>query len=122
MTTGGTLYDSLRSCYKYEMPEERVVFYAAEIVLALSHMHNLGFMYRDLKPENVVLLGSGHIKLVDLGGVCDPDERVLKMPLNVKSKALHFLTQFDSASNSKGSVYEVMYACNCVLLWFIVCS
>ena len=35
------------------LPEDRVKFYAAEIVLALGYMHQLGLMYRDLKPNNV---------------------------------------------------------------------
>jgi hypothetical protein len=35
--------------------EERTRFYAAQITLALEHLHNLGVIYRDLKPENVLL-------------------------------------------------------------------
>jgi serine/threonine protein kinase len=35
------------------LPEDRVRFYAAEVVLALAYMHQLGLMYRDLKPNNV---------------------------------------------------------------------
>lgn len=31
--------------------EEDVKFYLAEIILALEHLHNLGIVYRDLKPE-----------------------------------------------------------------------
>uniref|UniRef100_A0A0D9VHZ8 non-specific serine/threonine protein kinase n=1 Tax=Leersia perrieri TaxID=77586 RepID=A0A0D9VHZ8_9ORYZ len=40
-------------------------FYAAELVLALEHLHGLGVVYRDLKPENVLIQDSGHIMLVD---------------------------------------------------------
>lgn len=50
---------------------DRVVFYTAEIFLALSHIHRLGFIYRDLKPGNVILCANGHIKLIDLGGMVD---------------------------------------------------
>ncbi|KAM7271976.1 hypothetical protein ACFE04_031190 [Oxalis oulophora] len=40
-------------------------FYAAELVLALEYLHNLGIAYRDLKPENIMVQENGHIMLVD---------------------------------------------------------
>ncbi|KAL6899640.1 hypothetical protein ACP4OV_006298 [Aristida adscensionis] len=46
-------------------PDSVIRFYAAELVLALEHLHGLGVVYRDLKPENVLIQGSGHIMLVD---------------------------------------------------------
>jgi serine/threonine protein kinase len=60
------------------LPEERVTFFAAEIVLALNHIHSMGMIYRDLKPSNILLNADGHIQLVDMGGVVDLDAKSSK--------------------------------------------
>ena len=62
---GGELFTHLR---KYRsLPEEWLRFYGAEIISAFSYLHSKGIAYRDLKPENVIMEGSGHIKLTDFG-------------------------------------------------------
>ncbi|KAL0910437.1 hypothetical protein M5K25_021421 [Dendrobium thyrsiflorum] len=45
--------------------EHAVRFYAAEVVVALEYIHMLGVIYRDLKPENVLVRSDGHIMLTD---------------------------------------------------------
>lgn len=40
-------------------------FYAAEVLLALEYLHMMGVVYRDLKPENVLIRGDGHVMLSD---------------------------------------------------------
>lgn len=85
-----SLCNSKSKSKNHNISEERVRFYAAEIILGLSHMHKIGLMYRDLKPGNVLLMADGHIKLVDLGGAVDPADLVLKSSREVPQNALQF--------------------------------
>ncbi|KAK6936176.1 Protein kinase domain [Dillenia turbinata] len=54
--------------------EPAVRFYASEVVVALEYVHMMGIVYRDLKPENVLVRADGHIMLTDfdLSLKCDP--------------------------------------------------
>jgi serine/threonine protein kinase len=62
---GGDLFSVLEQ--ERRLNEETARFYASEILLALRHMHSLNIVYRDLKPENVLIGLDGHIVLADLG-------------------------------------------------------
>ena len=42
-------------------------FYTAEVVLALEAIHRMGFIHRDVKPDNMLLDAHGHLKLADFG-------------------------------------------------------
>ncbi|XP_030627012.1 rho-associated protein kinase 2 [Chanos chanos] len=61
---GGDLVTLISS---YDMPEAWVQFYTAELVLALDAIHSMGFIHRDVKPENMLLDRTGHLKLADFG-------------------------------------------------------
>jgi len=50
-----------------DSPKKVARFFAAELVLALEHLHSLNVIYRDLKPENVLIDSEGHICLTDFG-------------------------------------------------------
>ena len=60
-------------------------FYASEVLLALEYLHMLGIVYRDLKPENVLVRDGGHIMLSDF----DLSLRCSVSPMLVKSSSVH---------------------------------
>jgi serine/threonine kinase 38 len=53
--------------------EYQTKFYIAELVLAVESIHKMNYVHRDLKPDNILLDKSGHIKLTDFG-LCKPFE------------------------------------------------
>ena len=57
--SGGELFFHLGQAGEFR--ESVTCFYTAELVLALSHLHSKGVVYRDLKPENVLLDGDGKL-------------------------------------------------------------
>mmetsp|Transcript_38279 Transcript_38279/g.50448 ORF Transcript_38279/g.50448 Transcript_38279/m.50448 type:complete len:549 (+) Transcript_38279:159-1805(+) len=61
---GGDLFTKMQ---KRRPTKGEAVLYAAEILLALEHLHHHQIVYRDLKPENILLGRDGHIQLADMG-------------------------------------------------------
>lgn len=62
---GGELFFHLSQVGRFQ--EHQTAFYAAEVFLALEHLHRNNIIYRDLKPENVLLDKQGHVRLADFG-------------------------------------------------------
>ncbi|KAK1400934.1 putative LOV domain-containing protein [Heracleum sosnowskyi] len=80
---GGELFALLDKQPLKTFKEESARFYAAEVVIGLEYLHCLGIIYRDLKPENLLLRKDGHIVLTDFDlsfrTFCKP--QVIKHPL-----------------------------------------
>lgn len=72
---GGEMFKLIRRQTRLEINLAR--FYAAQIVLCFEHMHQKSLIYRDLKPENVLIADNGYVKLSDFGFIkqLKPGER-----------------------------------------------
>lgn len=62
---GGELFSYLRNAGRFSTSTAN--FYTAEIILALEYLHTQSVVYRDLKPENLLLDRDGHLKITDFG-------------------------------------------------------
>nr|AML76657.1 putative LOV domain-containing protein [Polypremum procumbens] len=67
---GGELFLLLEKQPRKVLKEDATRFYAAQVVVALEYLHCQGIIYRDLKPENVLLQRNGHISLTDFDLSC----------------------------------------------------
>merc|ERR1712137_486564 len=83
--SGGNLHSLRQKQPNKFFSEEAARFYASEILLALEYLHMLGIVYRDLKPENVLVREEGHIMLSDF----DLSLRCSVSPTLVKSSSSH---------------------------------
>ncbi|KAF7658177.1 hypothetical protein LDENG_00016540, partial [Lucifuga dentata] len=63
---GGDLL-TLLSKFGDRIPEDMAQFYLAEMVMAIDSIHRLGYVHRDIKPDNILLTADGHIRLGDFG-------------------------------------------------------
>ena len=60
---GGELFYHLQLAGNFS--EERAKFYMAEVILAIYYLHKQGVVYRDVKPEKILIDAQGHVRLTD---------------------------------------------------------
>ncbi|NWX20042.1 MRCKA kinase, partial [Aegotheles bennettii] len=63
---GGDLL-TLLSKFEDRLPEDMARFYLAEMVIAIDSVHQLHYVHRDIKPDNILMDMNGHIRLADFG-------------------------------------------------------
>jgi serine/threonine protein kinase len=62
---GGELFFYISHIGRFK--QNSAIFYAANILLALDELHKNGIIYRDMKPENILIGRDGYAKLTDFG-------------------------------------------------------
>jgi PAS domain S-box-containing protein len=67
LATGGELYQNMQAMPHNRFNIETARFYIAEIMLAIEWMHSKRVVHRDLKAENVIITGDGHVLVADFG-------------------------------------------------------
>jgi len=72
---GGEVFSHLRRAGRFSNDTTR--FYAAQIVLAIEYLHSLDIIYRDLKPENLLIDHKGNIKITDFGFAKKVEDRLV---------------------------------------------
>ena len=63
--SGGELFSRLRKDGRFS--NDVALFYACEILLSIQYLHKMNVVYRDIKPENLLIDKEGHIKITDFG-------------------------------------------------------
>ncbi|XP_047170899.1 serine/threonine-protein kinase RHS3 [Vigna umbellata] len=96
--SGGDLHTLRQKQPNKCFSEEAARFYASEVLLALEYLHMLGIVYRDLKPENLLVRDEGHIMLSDF----DLSLRCSVSPTLVKSSSAHASNNSGGNSDSSG--------------------
>ncbi|KAK3042681.1 hypothetical protein RJ639_000933 [Escallonia herrerae] len=102
--SGGNLHTLRQKQPNKHFTEEAARFYASEVLLALEYLHMLGIVYRDLKPENVLVREEGHIMLSDF----DLSLRCSVSPMLVKSSSVHVGNNAGASASSGASAGSIL--------------
>lgn len=76
---GGEMFTHIQKQRKRRFNPEQTRFFSAETVLAFEYLHNLDIIFRDLKPENMLIDHRGHVRITDFGFAKRVDDKTWTM-------------------------------------------
>ena len=93
----------------------QTLFYGASIMLAVRYLHQRKFVYRDIKPENVMVLDNGYIKIIDFGTAKQIEDKT-KTTLGTP----HYMSP--EMIVGKGYSFEVDYWAIAICMYEFICG
>ncbi|XP_055817167.1 serine/threonine-protein kinase D6PKL2-like [Solanum dulcamara] len=120
---GGDLHVLRQRLPEKRFDEAAVRFYTSEVVVALEYLHMMGIIYRDLKPENVLVRSDGHIMLTDFDLSLKCDESIV-MPQLVHDDEGTSPNLDHNNSNHHSPPYNYSSSCilpNCIVPKYVSC-
>ncbi|MBA0623019.1 hypothetical protein Godav_008514, partial [Gossypium davidsonii] len=106
---GGDLLTLLQrqSDMRFNVPSAK--FHAAEVLVALEYLHMMGVIYRDLKPENVLVQEDGRIMLsdFDLSLQCDVSPKLLKCNASIMDKNYNCYSHLSLSTKKNKLVVDI---------------
>lgn len=105
---GRSLYAEVKN--RGPIPERRVARIGMQLASALSSMHHHGFMHRDVKPDNVIMIDDDNVKLIDFGLACSIDDSRLTREgtfVGTPGYVAPEMIQKYQAPDEKGDIYSL---------------
>ena len=69
--SGGELTILCREGYRQKYDDDQLILIIKQLIDGIHHIHSMGYVHRDIKPQNILITDSGIVKLADFGFVCD---------------------------------------------------
>ena len=101
---GGDLFSVLLRQNNECLTEQEARFYIAETIIAVDSLHQMGYIHRDIKPQNILIDHTGHVKIADFGSCISINDA--KVIIIYKNKPHD--NEKKQSSNKTGSMFLII--------------